>query len=217
MNIVPFVSRIKATVRIPRHNCFECKNECLMNCPVCVGIKATVRCSRHNCFEFKRKSHELSLCVGIKATVRCLWHNCFEFESKVSWIVPLCRNPSNCSCQRHNCFEFDTKVSWIGPFCVWIKATVRYPKTQLLRVWTKVSWIVPVVSESKQQFVARDTTNCFEFKRKFHELSLCVGIKATVRCPRHNCFEFKRKSHAFVPLCRNPSNSSLLETELLRV
>ena len=40
----------------------------------------------------------------------------------------------------------------------------------------------PFVSESKQQFVARDTT-ASSLQRKSHELSLCVGIKATVRCP----------------------------------
>ena len=162
-----------------------------MNCFLVCRIKATVRCSRHNCFELKRMFMNCPLFVGIKATVRCPRHNCFELKRTSHALPLLCPNQSNSS----KVIPFrDTTASSVNeslmncPFSAWIKATVRCPRH-----------------------------NCFEFKRKSHELSLCVGIKATVRCSRHNCFEFTRKTHELSLCAGIQSNSSLLETQLLRV
>ena len=129
-----------------------------------------------------------AVCVRIKATVRCSRHNCFEFKRTSHELSLLCRN------QKQQFVARDTTASSVNeslmncPFCVGIKATVRCSRH-----------------------------NCFEFQRKSHELSLCVGLKATVLCPRHNCFEKKTKVSCIAHLCHNQSNSSLLETQLLRV
>ena len=128
------------------------------------------------------------ICVGIKATVLCPRQNCFECKRKSHELSLLCRNQSNSSLSR------DTTASSLNE--------------SLMNC--------PFVSESKQQFVSRDTT-ASSVNESLMNCPFCVGIKATVRFPRHNCLECKRKSHELSLLSRNQSNSSLLETQLLRV